>query len=163
MSTITEPRTKVRVILKLKRAMDARNEMTMLILVANPFRMLSEYLMTIAVNNPPNTWTNMVAHAHAPKLLNRLERNPFPVSPYPDVFCVKMMGARAGKSENNESCKLRIQRSVCEFLRTISKYTPANPEVKQAATTAKNPFMAFISSNAVDAPGDTPAWLSAAS
>lgn len=79
MSTITEPRTKVMDILKSKRATDARNEMTMLRLVANPFRMLSEYLMTMAVTNPPNTWTNTVAHAHAPKSWNRLEKKPSPV------------------------------------------------------------------------------------
>src|SRR5882762_1896665 len=100
MRTIAEPRIKVMVILKSKRATEARNEMTILRLVANPFRMLSEYLMTMAVTNPPNTWTNTVAQAQAPKLLNRLEMKPFPVS-YPEVFCVKMMGARAGRSENN--------------------------------------------------------------
>jgi len=79
MSTINEPMTKVMDILKSKRATDARNEMTILRLVANPFRMLSEYLMTMAVTNPPNTWTNTVAHAHSPKLWNRLEMKPSPV------------------------------------------------------------------------------------
>ena len=146
MSTINEPRMKVMDILKSKSATDARNEMTILRLVANPFRMLSEYLMTMAVTSPPNTWIDTVVHAHTPKLLNRMEMKPWPVR-NPKVSCANMIGARAGRSENTESCTLRIQRSVCEFLRTISKYTPANPEVKQAATTAKSPFMAFISSD----------------
>ena len=57
----------------------------------------------------------------------------------------KMMGARAGSRENRESCTFRTQRSPGEFLRTISKYTPARPEVKHAATTAMKPLKAFMS------------------
>lgn len=50
-----EPRTKVNVIWKSKRATEARNEMTILREVANPLSMLSEYLITMAVTSPPKT------------------------------------------------------------------------------------------------------------
>jgi len=46
--------------------------------------------------------------------------------------------------EKRESWTLRTQRSAFEFLRTISKYTPAKPEVKQAAVTAAKPVRGFI-------------------
>jgi len=67
MRTITDPRIKVNVIWKSKSATDARNDITMLKLVAKPLRMLSEYLMTIAVSRPPSTWMATVAQAQAPK------------------------------------------------------------------------------------------------
>lgn len=53
--TTEDPRMNVSVIWKLNRATEARNEMTMLREVAKPFRMLSAYLMTNAVNSPPRT------------------------------------------------------------------------------------------------------------
>lgn len=46
--------------------------------------------------------------------------------------------------EKRESWTLRIQRSAWEPLRTFSKYTPARPEVKQAAETAENPLKGLI-------------------
>lgn len=53
--TTVEPRMNVSVIWKLNSATEARKEITMERLVANPLRMLSAYLMTIAVRRPPNT------------------------------------------------------------------------------------------------------------
>ena len=44
--------------------------------VANPFRMLSEYLMAIAVTRPPITWIATVAQAHAPKWRNKSRKGP---------------------------------------------------------------------------------------
>jgi len=76
MRTVVEPKTKPGVILKLKRATEARNEITMLKLVANPLRILSEYLMTTAVTKPPKTWTATVAQAQRPKLRKRSQNQP---------------------------------------------------------------------------------------
>ena len=53
--TVVEPMTKDGVIRKPNSATDARNERTIERLVAKPFRILSEYLMTIAVISPPRT------------------------------------------------------------------------------------------------------------
>lgn len=66
--TVEDPMTNDGVMWNPKRTTEARNEKTMDKLVANPFRMLSEYLMTRAVIKPPRTWTETVAHAHPPKL-----------------------------------------------------------------------------------------------
>src|ERR1700683_1725824 len=117
--------------------MDARKDMMMLRLVAKPLRRLSEYLMTMAVIKPPKTWIATVAHAQPPKFWN------WPIMPDP-ALCEKITGKSAGRTENADSWTLRIQRSACEFLRTISKYTPASPDVKQAATTAMIPLSPFI-------------------
>src|SRR6266403_5917944 len=65
-----------------------------------------------------------------------------------------MMGTRAGSSEKRESCTLRTQRSVVEFLSTISKYTPARPDVKQAAATARKPLNGTIVCTSADVPSD---------
>lgn len=65
--TVEEPIRNEGVIWKPKRATEARKERTMDRLVAKPLRMLSEYLITMAVTSPPNTWIATVAHAHAPK------------------------------------------------------------------------------------------------
>jgi len=59
---------------KSKRKTDAKNDSTIERLVAKPFRILSEYLITMAVTNPPNTWIATVAHAHIPKFLKRPEK-----------------------------------------------------------------------------------------
>jgi len=53
--TVEEPITNDGVMRKSNRMTEARKEMMMERLVANPFRMLSEYLITTAVINPPNT------------------------------------------------------------------------------------------------------------
>jgi hypothetical protein len=53
--TMVDPRTNVTVRVKSKSATEARKESTILRLVAKPLRMLSEYLITIAVTSPPNT------------------------------------------------------------------------------------------------------------
>ena len=74
--TVVEPMMKDGVMRKSNNSTDAREEMMMDKLVANPFRMLSEYLMTTAVINPPNTWIATVAHAHPPKLRNRSRKKP---------------------------------------------------------------------------------------
>ena len=63
-----------------------------------------------------------------------------------------MIGTSAGRSEKSDSCTLRTQRSVVEFLSTISKYTPARPDVKQAAATARNPLNGTIVCTSVDDP-----------
>ena len=54
------------------------------------------------------------------------------------------MGIRAGIREKSDNWTLRTQRSAFEFLRTISKYTPARPEVKHAAVTAAKPLVGLI-------------------
>ena len=115
--TTRAPRMKLTVIWKWKRATEARKEMTMLRLVAKPFRILSAYLMTRAVSKPPKTWVRTVAHAHTPKFSKRLVLNK------PDVFDdpENTTGTSAGSRENSESCTLRTQRSAGEFFRTISK------------------------------------------
>lgn len=74
--TVDAPMMKDGVMLKSNNATDARKEMTIERLVANPFMMLSEYLMTMAVIRPPNTWIPTVAHAHPPKLRKRSRKNP---------------------------------------------------------------------------------------
>ncbi len=102
LSTIAEPRTNVKVILKSNRATEARNEMTMLNEVANPLRILSEYLMTKAVTKPPTTWIETVAQAQGPKLLKREENQP--ALPNGTSLPRPMrMGARAGSSEKSDS------------------------------------------------------------
>ena len=53
--TVVEPMMNDGVMRKSNSMTDARDEMIMDRLVAKPFRMLSEYLMTTAVINPPNT------------------------------------------------------------------------------------------------------------
>jgi len=65
-STITDPSVNVKEIWKSNSATDARKDITMLRLVAKPLRILSEYLMTMAVTKPPKTWIATVAHAHPP-------------------------------------------------------------------------------------------------
>ena len=64
-----EPKRNVGVILKSKSATDARKDRIIERLVANPLRILSEYLMTMAVINPPSTWIATVAQAQPPKFL----------------------------------------------------------------------------------------------
>ncbi|KDN51711.1 hypothetical protein RSAG8_00258, partial [Rhizoctonia solani AG-8 WAC10335] len=54
-STVELPTTNARVIRKSNSATLARKLITMDKLVAKPFMMLSEYLMTMAVIKPPNT------------------------------------------------------------------------------------------------------------
>ena len=54
-NTTVAPSAKVKVSGKSKRATEARNEMTMLKLVAKPLRILSAYLITSAVMRPPKT------------------------------------------------------------------------------------------------------------
>lgn len=53
--TVVDPMTKEGVMRKSKRMTDAKNEIMIDKLVANPFKMLSEYLMTTAVTSPPKT------------------------------------------------------------------------------------------------------------
>jgi len=94
--TTVDPRMKVKDIWKSKSATDARKDITMLRLVAKPLRMLSEYLMTIAVIKPPKTCIATVPHAQPPKLSN------IPVTPELDT-CEKITGKRAGRRENADS------------------------------------------------------------
>lgn len=54
------------------------------------------------------------------------------------------MGAIAGRRENKANWTFRTHRSAFEFLRTISKYTPARPDVKQAAVTAPKPLSGLM-------------------
>ena len=70
-NTTLAPRANGNVRGKSKKATEARHEMTMLKLVANPLRMLSAYLITNAVMRPPKTWMKTVDQAQAPKLWNR--------------------------------------------------------------------------------------------
>ena len=66
-NTVEAPIINDGVMLKSNRATEAKKDRTIDREVAKPFRMLSEYLMTIAVTRPPMTWIATVAHAHAPK------------------------------------------------------------------------------------------------
>lgn len=81
--TIAEPRINVAVMRKSKSATLARNESTILRLVAKPLRILSEYLITSAVTSPPRTCTHTVAHAHAPKCA----KSPANGAPLPPAAC----------------------------------------------------------------------------
>lgn len=96
MSTIVDPSRKVKDIWKSNSATEARKDITILRLVAKPLRILSEYLMTIAVIKPPKTCIATVAHAQPPKLSN------IPSMPEPDL-CEKTTGKRAGRRENADS------------------------------------------------------------
>ena len=97
--TIAEPRINVAVMRKSKSATLARNESTMLRLVAKPLRILSEYLITSAVTSPPRTCTHTVAHAHAPKCA----KSPANGAPLPPAACcANRIGASAGRSEKSE-------------------------------------------------------------
>lgn len=69
--TMLDPITNSGVMRKLNSMTEARKERMIERLVAKPFRMLSEYLMTRAVTRPPNTCIPTVPHAHHPKFLNR--------------------------------------------------------------------------------------------
>ena len=98
-------------------------EMIILKLVAKPLRILSEYLITTAVINPPNTCVMTVAHAHGPKF-SKSERNQSGFSEGVLSACEcgeKNMGMRAGRRENSDSCTLRTHKSAFEFLSTFSK------------------------------------------
>ena len=53
--TVVEPIMKAGVMQKSNNKTDARDDIMMDRLVANPLKMLSEYLITTAVTNPPNT------------------------------------------------------------------------------------------------------------
>ena len=97
-STTVEPRMKVNVIWRLKSATDARKEMTMLKLVAKPLRILSAYLMTMAVKSPPATWMNTVAQAQTVKFAKRLVLN-MAVG----LELLNTMGTSAGSRENKDS------------------------------------------------------------
>jgi len=129
------------VIRKWKSPTEARKEITIEREVANPFMILSAYLITSAVISPPRTCVRTVAQAHGVKLANRwvIEGTLWAEVPREGDGAMRI-GTSAGSSENRESCTLRTQRSAVEFLSTISKYTPARPEVKHAAVTARKPL-----------------------
>lgn len=121
-NTTAEPIINGQVMRKSNSATEARKEMTMLKLVAKPLRILSEYLMTIAVTKPPSTWTSTVAQAHNPKLLNRLlNQLAENVGGACAAELLKIMCATHGSREKSDSWTLRTQRSAWEFFSTISK------------------------------------------
>lgn len=98
--TMLNPTTNGTVMLKSNRAMEARNEMMVLKLVAKPFMMLSAYLMTTGVTN-----LHEIAQAHPAKFLNKFQNNPHDDA---DVeFPEKNTETRAGSKENKESWTLR--------------------------------------------------------
>ena len=66
-STVDAPIRKEGVMWKSKSTTDARKDRMIDNDVAKPFRILSEYLITTAVTNPPKTCIATVAHAHPPK------------------------------------------------------------------------------------------------
>lgn len=70
-STVEAPMMKEGVMLKSKSTTEARKERMIDSDVANPFKILSEYLITTAVTKPPKTCTDTVAHAHPPKFRKR--------------------------------------------------------------------------------------------
>ena len=110
------------VIRKSKSPTEARKEMTIESEVAKPFMILSAYLITRAVMSPPRTCVRTVAQAHGVKLANRcvIEGTLWAEEPEEDDGAM-MIGTSAGSREKRESCTLRTQRSVVEFLSTISK------------------------------------------
>jgi hypothetical protein len=112
--TMLDPRTNVMVSGKLNNETEARQEIIMLKLVANPFKMLSAYLITSAVIKPPKTCIATVAHAQPPKLWKRS-------SGFPPRVESTTIGISAGTNENSDNCKFLTHRSDWEFLRTISK------------------------------------------
>jgi len=75
-STVEAPIMKEGVIVKSNSTTDARKESMIERDVAKPLRMLSEYLITMAVISPPRTWMATVAQAQKPKLRNRSRMNP---------------------------------------------------------------------------------------
>jgi hypothetical protein len=139
--TTLAPTINEAVIRKSKSPTETRKEMTIESDVAKPFMILSAYLITRAVMSPPRTCVRTVAQAHGVKLANRcvMEGTLWAEVPEADDGAI-MIGTSAGSSEKRESCTLRTQRSVVEPLSTISKYTPARPEVKHAAATARKPL-----------------------
>ena len=114
--TVVLPTTNDGVNLKSNSATDARNDRMMARLVAKPLRILSEYLMTTAVINPPKVWIATVPHAHPPKFLNRSVKKPWEFR-----WLENTTGSKAGTRENKESWTFLTQRSALEPLRTISK------------------------------------------
>jgi hypothetical protein len=141
------------VIWKWKSPTEARKDITIDKDVAKPFMMLSAYLITRAVMRPPRTWVSTVAQAHGVKLANRCVSEGTLCGEVPEECEGAMiMGTSAGSSEKRESCTLRTQRSAVEFLITISKYTPARPDVKQAAATARKPLKGIIVCTSADDP-----------
>ena len=76
LNTVDAPIINDDVILKSNRATELRSHRTIDREVANPFRMLSEYVTTIAVTRPPITWIAMVAQAHALKWRNKSRKKP---------------------------------------------------------------------------------------
>ena len=105
--TVEEPNRKPGVIWKSNNTTDAKKDRIMEREVAKPLRMLSEYLMTIAVTSPPNTWIATVAHAQIPKFLNRSPKIPCDDGEDNDGELAgraeKRMGSSAGRSEKKES------------------------------------------------------------
>lgn len=96
--TVVLPTKNDGVNLKSNSATDARNDKMMARLVAKPLRMLSEYLMTTAVTNPPKVCMATVPQAHPPKFLNKSLKKPWEFR-----WSEKMMGSKAGTRENKES------------------------------------------------------------
>jgi len=143
------------VIRKWKSPTETRNDITIDREVAKPFMMLSAYLITRAVRSPPRTWVMTVAQAHGVKFANRcVSEGTLCAGASGECDGAMMMGTRAGSSEKRESCTLRTQRSAVEFLSTISKYTPAKPDVKQAAATARKPLNGTMVCTSADDPSD---------
>lgn len=75
--------------------------MTILKLVANPLRILSAYLMTMAVKRPPATCMNTVAQAQTVKFAKRLVLNQPEVAV--GLELLKTMGTSAGRREKSDS------------------------------------------------------------
>lgn len=75
--TVVLPTKNDGVNLKSNSTTEARNDKMMARLVAKPFRMLSEYLMTTAVIKPPKVWMATVPQAHPPKFLIKSLKNPW--------------------------------------------------------------------------------------
>ena len=141
------------VIRKWKSPTEARKDITIDRDVAKPFMMLSAYLITRAVMSPPRTWVSTVAQAQGVKFANRCVSEGTVCAGVPgEGEGAIMIGTSAGSSEKRESCTLRTQRSAVEFLITISKYTPARPDVKQAAATARKPLNGTMVCTSADGP-----------
>ena len=83
-----------------KSPTESRKEMTIDRDVANPFMMLSAYLITSAVISPPRTCVATVAHAATVKFANKLVNEGTAVTFAPWLTTI---GAKAGNNENKLS------------------------------------------------------------
>jgi hypothetical protein len=102
---------------------------------ANPFKMLSAYLTTTATTNPPMA-CNKITATTTPLYPKKKPRSST-CARSPD----KKTPANPSTMDDTPIWMLRIHSDVPLFFRMRSKYTPENPDVHAAASTATNPIV----------------------